>query len=108
MLLPIIVVIITFLIVTRFVNKNRDDKIGWKADKKDDKTFIYAEKIEGKWEEIEIERGYHLGSFYPNFKDKEAWKNYPNWAYNRDSIIKKVLIRFDAKKIDKLDEIGKE
>lgn len=106
-MLPIILIIVVFMIISKISNKNRDNKLGWKAYKKDTKTFIYSEKLNGKWDEILIDRAYELGSFYPDFKSKEDWKEYPNWAQNRDLIINRVLIRFLKKKENEIDEIGK-
>ncbi|MFK8059428.1 MAG: hypothetical protein AB8B78_04980 [Polaribacter sp.] len=90
------------------MRNQRDKRLGWKSKKISHNKIIYSEKINEKWEEIEILREYEGGSFYPKFKEINNWVSYPKWAQNRDKIIERVSKRFPNKKESKIDSIGKE
>tara|TARA_R110002126_G_scaffold224174_1_gene369102 strand:- start:25582 stop:25911 length:330 start_codon:yes stop_codon:yes gene_type:complete len=107
----IYVLIFTVVVTTFFIQKKqndyRDKKAGWKVFKKESHIYIYSERINNKWEKIEIERVYEFGSFFPKFKNSDEWKTYPIWAQKRYLIIKRVLERFPYKKVNEIDGIGK-
>ena len=60
---------------------------------------IYAEKFKGIWKRIEINAKIDYGTFVPCFKDEDEWKDYPDWAQNRDLIIERVTKKFPPKKV---------
>jgi hypothetical protein len=107
MILIIFIIIIVFTINKAVQNRIKAKRYGYKVFQKDYKTFVYSEKIKGIWEEIQITRAYEAGSFYVEFKNKKDWKDYPNWAQDRDKIVKRVTVAFpEQKKKSEIDDIG--
>lgn len=108
--------IVLLVLILQWIDKTlRDRRIakefGWRAYKKAHNTFIYGEKYQNSWREIEIHRAYrfHYGGFYIDFKDRDSWKEYPNWAQDRDKIVERVISLFPDHWPDKdeINNIGK-
>ncbi len=105
MKLLIFIVFVVYFMVERIRKRIRDKKIGWKAIKESHDVILYLEKIDNEWKQIEIHRAYANGTFFPDFKNENDWKDYPVWAQDRATITKRVLKRFPRKK-DSIDDIG--
>ncbi|PQJ78450.1 hypothetical protein [Polaribacter porphyrae] len=105
--LLLILLFIIGVYVEKLIKRVRDDKLGWKVQKFNRDKIIYSEKINNKWESIDIRAGFDIGTFVVHFENKTDWKEYPEWAQDRNLVIERVLLRFPKKKNNEIDEIGK-
>ncbi len=96
-MIPIILMFIVGVIVVKAIKYHQNDKLGWKAVKKDHKLIVYSEKIIDEWHHIYIDAHFNIGTFEPLFKSENEWKSYPDWAQNRSRIIKRVSREFPLK-----------
>jgi hypothetical protein len=91
------ILFILFVNVEKIIKYFSAQKRGWKFCKKSYNKIIYSEKISTRWQHIEIDARINIGTFEPIFKNEEDWKNYPNWAQNRDLIINCIIKKYPLK-----------
>lgn len=96
MLLGVIFVLI-IVSIYETIRFFRNEKRGWKVYKKSRHIIIYAEKINGSWQRIDVDAKIDIGTFIPCFKDEKEWESYPEWAQNRNVIMDRIKEKFPLK-----------
>lgn len=91
------ILFLVLVFLERIKNYFQHNSQGWKVRKESHKKIIYAEKINGKWNEIQIEAHINIGTFEPLFRTKDVWYEYPAWAQDRHTIMKRVTQQFPLK-----------
>jgi len=93
--------IIIFLLIG-LINKLWQERLGWNAYRSGRDGITYAQKVDGKWERIEIDGEMLTGkiSHVIYFKSEKQWTEYPNWAQNRMEIINRVKLKYPANRTE--------
>lgn len=100
--LILIVGLIFIQLIDNWFKKRKEEKQGWRVRRKGRGGISYEQKVEGKWEQIEVDGELLLGkiNLVLYFETEIGWTKYPKWAQNRNEILSRIKSKFPPKTTD--------
>ncbi|PKV49549.1 hypothetical protein ATE84_1579 [Aquimarina sp. MAR_2010_214] len=88
--------LITIFLLIGLINKLWQERLGWNAYGNGRDGITYTQKIDKKWEYIEIDREILTKKVNQviYFKTEKEWSEYPKWAQNRMEIINRIKSKY--------------